>query len=159
MKSKASGGDSLKVSIELGADTWHEVPAEALWAKSLPDQTAVIDNIPFFAKGISLGDRVAFTTIQTAEGPLHRFDAVLFKSGNSTYRLRAQEEDAEELNTKLCSQLQNLGCAIERGSHMGFWLFAINIPASASADQTYALIERVVEAGLAEVEEGNDVHP
>jgi Domain of unknown function (DUF4265) len=81
---------------------------EQLW--SWPTEAGYqIDNIPFFAKGISRGDVVSAN--KTDRGWL-RFDTVLVPSGNSTFRIWLAEEIIGESEAVL-SELRRMGCVAE----------------------------------------------
>ena len=77
---------------------------EQLWSR-LTDRGFQINNIPFFAKGVALGDIVAAS--RTDQGWLC-FDRVVTASGNSTFRVWLDQgicEKAEEI----LKELRNLG--------------------------------------------------
>lgn len=149
----------IKISIELDSDRWHGVSVESLWAEDTGNETAQLDNVPLFAVGVSHRDVVRYSTIVVEGALLNVFKAVVQASGNSTYRIRVEPEYSATLEEQLINRLKEKGCVAERGRHHGYELFAISIPAEADADEIYALMEAIEKQGLAEIEEGNDVHP
>jgi hypothetical protein len=65
-------------------DGYPPAGAEAVWARATNDDLYVIDNIPFFAQGVSMGDVVA--VVPGDSGQLE-FDRVVESSGHSTIRV------------------------------------------------------------------------
>jgi hypothetical protein len=54
---------AIQVGIRLDPDSWHGAGSEGIWTrlvKALADKAIVeVDNIPFFTKSLSLGDKIS----------------------------------------------------------------------------------------------------
>src|SRR5437016_153090 len=74
---------------------------EALWARYISDGVYEVENVPFYARDISLGDRIAVITT----GNEIVFRSVLSKSSSSTVRVIARSSKLEEIR----SVLESLG--------------------------------------------------
>jgi hypothetical protein len=88
------------------------------------DDGYIIDNVPFFAKDVAVGDTVSARL--TANGS-YQFDAVLSRSGRSVFRIWLSEEAAVRL-PKITAEIEGLGCRSE--ITLGR-LIAIDVPAEA----------------------------
>lgn len=91
---------------------------ESLWATRQGDYCRV-DNLPFFASNIALGDLVS---IEKDEGELH-FDTLVQASGHSTVQMIIFNKN-EVL--QVGGELEKLGCTWE-GSHLKK-LISIDVP-------------------------------
>lgn len=85
---------------------------ETLWAYDLGDNRYKLDNTPFYAYGVSLGDTVLAP--HNADEGRPAFDRVLSKSGNRTIRV-AFEPPVEPGNPSdhVLQRLVQLGCQYE----------------------------------------------
>ena len=97
---------------------------ETLWAHDLGADHYKLDNLPFYAYGVSLNDVVHAPF--SAEQKFPTFDKILFKSGNRTIRiiLNPPSEPGNE-SEDLLNKLMELGCGYE-GANRSY--IAINIP-------------------------------
>ena len=114
---------------------------ESLWARELGADLYELDNIPFFAQLVGLGDHVRATH---RDGVLV-FDEVVATGGHSTVRVIAFNEEAVP---DLREQLEELGCGSEM-SHVPT-LFAMDVP----PDVDYAGVRRFLDdlAGQGQLE-------
>ena len=125
----------VKVSfaLEQDEDGYPGVPVESVWARrSLPDGY-VIENIPFFARTATLGDRIA---VAQRDGALW-FERVLQRSGSSLLRVVPFDPARR---AELRDRLVALGCSSELSTYPN--IIAVDVPASASL--------RAVQAYLSE---------
>jgi hypothetical protein len=122
------------VALEKDEDDYPPADYENLWAVPVGQGLFRIDNIPFFAQSIALGDIVAASP---EEGFLH-FKEVVQPSGHSTVRLIIY--DKAEV-PKVIEHFKQLGCESE-GSHIP-GLIAFDVPPSVS----WTVIQRELEAG------------
>jgi hypothetical protein len=122
------------VALEKDEDDYPPADYENLWAVPVGEGLFRIDNIPFFAHSIALGDIVA----ASPEQGLLRFKEVVQPSGHSTVRLILY--DAAEV-PKVREHFKQLGCESERSHIPG--LIAFDVPPSVS----WAVIQRELEAG------------
>lgn len=117
---------------------------ESLWA--VPEGEGYrLDNIPFFARGLALGDLVAAT--KQADGSL-RFANLLLASGHSTVRLLFAAP-AEVQPTR--DQLSAMGCDSERWNAD---LIAVDVPREVPYGDVRAFLELGERGGIFEYEEG-----
>jgi hypothetical protein len=138
----------VKIAFELQQDEEGYPPDkwETLWASGAGQGGAYcIDNVPFYAKGISSGDVVY---AEPREGQLV-FIRLLQPSTNSVFRLYvADADDAKSAR----DSFRELGCESEQ-SHIPK-LFAVEIPGSVAMEPVAALLDSGAEAGRWEYEQG-----
>ena len=148
--------EHLKLRLILDQDSWHELESEGIWVrvvKKLPTTiVAEVDSIPFFAKGLCLGDTVA---AGYANGELF-LKLVIERSGNSTYRIFVSDEDTD-ISERLAA-LKATICAWETAKFRGGLLYALNVPSEASIFQVFRLLREGHSHGSWHYEEGNVGH-
>jgi len=90
----SSEENSVRITFRLDRDEDGYPPSdwERLWATRLPDGSYEIDNLPFYVRDISLGDRVSAKYIS---GELH-FEKLLIPSRNSIVRVLVKRTDQVE---------------------------------------------------------------
>jgi hypothetical protein len=92
---------------------------ETVWGQELTESNYQIDNIPFFAPNIALGDIVK---VEVDNGVLH-FSELFEESGNTTIRIiffcKSQSE-------KTMMELESLGCSWEGMKDQPY--YAVNVP-------------------------------
>lgn len=109
---------------------------ESLWCKSI-DGLFVVDNIPFVARRISLGDTIKAEFDE--EEQRYYFDDFVAVSGNTTVRIFWNEGAFVE---KICHQLSEMGCDSEVLSAQN--TIAINIPCNINYFET---VKKYLEKG------------
>jgi hypothetical protein len=119
--------------LEQDEDGWPPVTRENLWAVDLGDGRYRIDNIPFYALGISDGDIVAAVTEQ--DGRLV-FSELVEATSNSTFRLIVYNEDEPSEVRKM---FRDLECPSELVGHR---FISVHIPGSTTMRPIAALIEQ-----------------
>ncbi len=97
---------------------------ESLWAIPMGGSLFKIDNIPFFAKGLSCDDVVS----AAFEGDAYLFKEVIKQSENSTVRVIVFDPGK---TTEIRAALSDLGCSTEASGIPG--LFSMNIPKNCKA--------------------------
>ena len=132
--STATISPSVKITFRLvqDADGYPPVHYESMWARSLPDGTYEIENIPFYSYDVAVGDVVK---AQDVDGELFYVERVR-ESGNSVIRMLIY--DRGELDS-VRAELRALGCDLE-GDGV---LLAVNVP----ADVPYTPIFRFLTEG------------
>ena len=141
-----------KVSFELEQDEDGYPPDrwESLWAYEVEPGLYSVDNIPFFAKGVSSGDAISAEEYQ---GEL-RFKSVVRPSKNSVIRILVSDAaDAKAAR----ETFHALGCESKQ-SHLAK-LFAVEIPGTVSFEPVARLLAEGAESGRWEYEEGVLRHP
>jgi hypothetical protein len=131
-------GDAVKVLL-----TGPDGEVETLWAITRADHRYELDNLPWFAYGVSVGDVVEAAPDE--DGVLV-FQRVLQKSGNRTVRVMLEHAQPGEQLTyesqRTLDQLQAAGCDYE-GMHR--ILFAINVPPAVSLEKVATIL---IESGF-----------
>jgi hypothetical protein len=121
---------------------------EYLWASELGDGTYEIDNVPFFVRGVSVGDRVS--VVRHELGLLFR--QLIVSGGHSTLRvLFADGQEDHAAITQLRQILRRLGCASELSHVPG--LLAVDVPPTAALSQVRSFLQTGHERGLWDLEE------
>jgi hypothetical protein len=126
-RSDSDASTTRRIHFRLTQDEDGYPPAsgETLWATALGDGAYRVDNIPFFATGVSLGDVVEAEMI---EG-LPTFARVRHRGGHATLRVAVVEVSTVP---ELRSSVEALGCTSEL-SHLPR-LVSIDVPPSASLE-------------------------
>ncbi len=120
--------------------------SETLWATYLGEGTYRIDNIPFFANRVSLGDVIEAEMIDG----LATFARVRERGGHSTLRVVAFDAAAVP---ELRAAVHELGCATEL-SYLPK-LISLDVPPSASLEALRKLLADGAEQGRWDYEEAD----
>ena len=120
------------VDIEVGASGYPPVSSEFLWCIPTAHGSYIVDNIPFYAREISMGDEVA---ADVSKGHL-AFRSVLKPSANSTIRVFVKRKEAQE---RITSQLQQFGCDTEAMD--GMPLVAVSLPPDCQLQKALAFMD------------------
>ena len=139
----------VRVLFQLEPGAWHGSVTERLWAEPVGLRQYRLNNSPFFAFGVSLGD-IVFA--EEREGQL-MFVGVSIRGGHSTYRIRLTEGKRESFHS-YWEGLQLLGCSYEEGQ-----VLAVDVPPGTDIYKVYALLEAGESAEVWEFEEGHCGHP
>ena len=111
---------------------------ETLWANRVAPGRFALDNLPWFAYGVSLGDVVA---AEPDDRGMLVFAGIVEKSGNRTVRIIPDIVEPGRTWTAASRQLFDAlverGCSFE-GANPGF--VALNVPAAASLDAVVELL-------------------
>lgn len=107
------------VKLEKDIDDYPPVDWEELWAVSLGDCKYRVDNVPFYALGISSGDSV----LAAYRDNKLVVTEVVGTEGHSTLRVVVHDKGMTQL---IRDELASAGCATELSNVPGF--FAVDIP-------------------------------
>ena len=137
--SEAGMEGRVKISIALEKDEDDYPPAdfESLWASPLGGGLYRVENIPFFAAGVALGDVI----FAQPEQDLLRFRSVVQPSGHKT--LRVMVYDKQEVSA-VRELLKKLGCDVEQSHIPG--LISVDMPPTASLPE----VRRILAEGEAQ---------
>ncbi len=114
---------------------------ETLWAYNLGEDKYKLDNLPYYAYGVSCDDVVLAPFDEDEQFPT--FQKVVSKSGNRTVRIIFEEPYASGNESEaLINRLVELGCDFE-GANTKY--FVINIPPAVDLD---AVVERLIDSGV-----------
>tara|TARA_A200000113_G_scaffold87731_1_gene78298 strand:- start:1666 stop:2145 length:480 start_codon:yes stop_codon:yes gene_type:complete len=98
---------------------------ETMWAIDLGNNLYQLDNLPFYAYGISWHDK--FKAEKQNEQGFAKFKEVTEKSGNKTLRLIFTEEDLDTRTAEqILENITEIGCSFE-GATASY--YTINVPA------------------------------
>lgn len=145
----------VKVTFPLPPeDQAQGVEAENLWAASLGGDRYRIDNIPFYAYGISHEDVVVANEV---DGQL-RFREVVARSGHSTYRVLVKDSAGYQSESfkKFWTRLLQLGCSHEVAKRR--WI-TIDVPPDSDVFAVYRILEEGTAQGAWTFEEAHCGHP
>ncbi len=136
-----------KVSFELQQDEYGYPPDgwEVLWADEIEPGLYLVDNIPFYVKGISSGDVVS----AEESGERLKFKELVRPSKNSVIRLMVSDVGGVQAAR---DSFRELGCESELSNLPK--LVAIEVPGNVSFGPVGALIDQGAQSGRWEYEEG-----
>lgn len=144
----------VKVRLPLSAqDHAHGVQAENIWTERLGPDSYRVDNIPFYAYGISLDDIIC---AREQDGRLV-FEAVLSHSGHSTYRVFINDKagvESSAFNLRWRA-LEQLGCSLEVAKKR--WI-AVDVPPQSDVFAVYRELELGEQAAVWTFEEAHCGH-
>jgi len=142
----------VKVAFELEQDENGYPPEEweTLWASEVEDGLCCLDNIPFFARGVSPGDVVRVRR----EGGSRIFEEVVRPSRNSVFQVYLTDE--KDMPAARAA-FGNLGCDSELSNLPK--LFAFEVPGDISFDPVAALLTEGIDSGRWDFEEASLRHP
>ena len=118
---------------------------ESLWARKVNSDILEIDNIPFYAKGVSSEDLVRVEVV----GGRSEFREVLKPSGNSVLRLYIFDK---EKVASVRSRLRSMGVESELSDILH--LIALEIPRSQNARPVLSFLQEGKEDGAWDIQEG-----
>lgn len=123
------------VKIVLRYEDGDDVHVETPWAKQVGDNLYELDNLPWYAYGVSCGDVVEAIP---AEDGLPEFRRVVRKSGNRTLRVILKPPANESTDSKaILARLVVMGCDYEGMNHS---YVAVNIPPTANFGDVCAFL-------------------
>ena len=136
--------NKIYFQLEIDEDGYPPFDVESLWVSTIDKGVGIIDNIPFFVKGIALGDRVTFDDD-------FNFVAVEVPANNTTIRVYCPSWEKE---VDIKNILKEENCSWEL-SHLPS-LIAINVPNNRLENVQSYLFERSDIEPLFEFENATD---
>jgi Domain of unknown function (DUF4265) len=127
---------------------------EGLWATPAGNGF-VLDNYPFYLKGVNFGDLVEATPISPG---IYKYVRTIAKSPHSLYRVLFENGHVARA-TELLDSLRAIGCSFERSPMDGEVLVAVHIPGAVDANAAWTVLETGLNEGTWVVQEGEDRHP
>jgi hypothetical protein len=128
-----------KIKIELAPADWHRYRIENVWVDLLEDGTCELRSIPFYAYGLSFGDRVS---VEVKDGEVF-FKDLVRSGGHRTYRIivpRKFDALAEASFKQRWAPLESLGCTYEStGAPVN--LFAVDVPPEIDVQEVKSLLD------------------
>jgi len=137
-----STDELVKVNFRLDQDAegWPPVASESVWAKPTVGGLYRIENVPFFVRGLSLGDEVRATL--SPEGRLAYIETVTFSDHTTVRIIVFRKEETAAVREAIVL----LGCSSELADMRGYSLIAVDVPGNVDYAQVHALLD----AGFAE---------
>ncbi len=126
-------------------DGYPPVEVEGLWVRLQPSGLAILDNIPFFAKGLAPGDELSVITV----GGETWFDRLAKSGGSSVFRIHAE---SDQDIYKIREELLDLGLPSEVDSKSK--LIAIEVPLATDIRSTLDYLVTNRESQRFDFEEG-----
>lgn len=123
VSSTFAGRFKMLCRLEPDEDGCPPVSTERLWVRPLESGTVILDNIPFYAKGIAPGDELA--VLAGADGEAW-FQAVAKSGGRSVFRIHT---GSDQQIAKIREKLLDLGMPSEVDGKTR--LIAVEVPADA----------------------------
>jgi hypothetical protein len=149
MNEKVEGQKKVLFRLEKDSEGYPPNDWESLWATELGKNKYAVDNIPFFVRGISLGDKVS----TSSHGNELHFEHVDEFSNHSVLRVIVFESSDE---SELIDQLVQFGCEYE-GSHIE-GLIAFDLPPTVDYYMVVRYLQRGEDDGKWEYEEASIRH-
>ncbi len=143
---KASAARRIYFRLSKDADGYPPASGETLWATAVGQGAYRIDNIPFFATGVSLGDVIE---AQAIDG-LTTFVKIRQRGGHAT--LRVAVVDAATV-PDVRAAIEELGCATEL-SHLPR-LISVDVPEASSLDEVRSFLAAGADQGRWDYEEAD----
>ncbi|WP_068311833.1 DUF4265 domain-containing protein [Polycladidibacter hongkongensis] len=140
--------DIFEISLPLNPQDWHGYTSEQVWASAVGDGRYKLENTPFFAHGLALGDVVR---ARKSKGKL-LFEAVMTPSGHATYRIIIEDEASPEEVNQFWGRLDALGCTCE-DIEGDLPLFSIDVPPGIDLDTVRARLQEGEDYGVWSFEE------
>ncbi|MFD0632466.1 DUF4265 domain-containing protein [Catenulispora yoronensis] len=144
--------EMVKVVFKLHQDEtgWPPAGSERLWAVSLGDDLARLDNVPFFVRGYAMGDVVRFATDRAG---VHWVQEAVRYSDNCTIRIMPGEGGGrDEVRQAVLDAFAPYGVTGEGIARFG--MVALNVPGAVDVASVKKLLEEGEEDGRWEFEEG-----
>jgi Domain of unknown function (DUF4265) len=129
------GSRRVKVHFRLESDKSGYPPAkcEFLWCIPTKRGSYIVDNIPFFARDISLGDEISAEKVDK----VLRFSRVLSESKNSTVRVLLKKP---HLTVAIREKLDGLGCGTELMDELS--LLAVTLPPDSLIAEAFSYLDK-----------------
>lgn len=144
----------VKIAFEVSGQNDSGIEVERLWAKPVQDDVYEIDNSPYQVYGISWGDKVEATKLDSEL----KFVRVVARSGHSTYRIRLPCGRDHSYFLQYWPELEVLGCTYE-GADGERRLYSIDVPSANSVSGAYSILQRLENSGVWEFEEAHYYRP
>lgn len=109
-------------NLEIDDDGYPPVSVEGLWVRPLVGGTVLLDNIPFYAKGVAPGDELA---VSETDGETW-FRSLVKSGGASVFRIHASDDAGI---AKVREELLDFGLPSEVNRDVR--LIAVEVPAAA----------------------------
>lgn len=140
--------DQAKVlfRLEKDEDGYPAEDVESLWGLRRADGIE-LDNIPFFAKGVALGDVVM---VRVAPDGALEFESVVRRGGHSTYRILILKKHPHDPKHTM-DELIDLGLTVEEDAG----LLAVDVPPEVSLERIREYFFEGIHSGRWEVEEAH----
>jgi hypothetical protein len=138
--------------LEQDADGWPPVSSESLWARPAGPNEFVLDNVPWWVRGVACGDRVRAEL--DLSGALE-FREVVESSGRYTIRVIPYGDDpAADQVRRVNDEFATLGAEAESMIDGAAVILALDIPPTAQLAEIKRRLQNGEAAGRWAYEEG-----
>ena len=145
-KPSTLGQHKMFCRLEPDEDGYPPVSSEGLWVRPMPSGSVILDNIPFYAKGIAPGDELTVTVDADGEAWFH---GLVRPSGASVFRIHAASD--QEV-TGIRADLLSLGLPSE--TDMRTRLIAVEVPVGADIRRVLDYLVKGQDSERFDFEEG-----
>jgi len=142
---------NVKIAFDSSNSEISGVALERLWATTVGSGKYELQNSPFNVYGVSFKDVVSG---ETRDGEIY-FSRVIQRRGHSTFRVKLSESDDHSKFVENWSELQSLGCTVERCSGDLNLLYAIDVPPETNVEDVVTILEAEEKLGVWEYEEAH----
>jgi hypothetical protein len=149
-RDQRTGQQKVLFRLEQDEDGYPPFAVEGLWATPKPNGVLVVDNIPFFARGVAPGD----TVLVSVQGKDVWFDRVVATAGVSVFRIRAKDESGLD---QIRGELMDLGLPSEVDRKL--LLLAVEVPFGADIRPFLEYLVTSQESERLDFEEAALRHP
>ena len=146
-------GEPVKVIFELEPSDWHNHATESIWAVPLGNDKYRVQNVPFYAYGISYDDIVLAKPNENGQLIVQN---VPERGRHSTYRVILNPGTTDKDFENAWDKLGDLGSTYERATDR---LIAVDVPPETDIYEAYAALESGEKAGVWGFEEAHCGHP
>lgn len=149
----SAAGRKEKMYFTLDEGDWHGFSSESLWADTQNSASeARILNAPFFIKGVSNNDIIAYKTLDEK----HWFYEMREKSGHATLRLLIRDfEKSKAPVMERLSLLEQSGCTFEGASLGVAKIFSVDVPGCVASAEVVRIVDVGVELDYWDAEMGD----
>jgi Domain of unknown function (DUF4265) len=135
-RTEQPGHVKILFRMERDARGWPPVDVEGIWATRASEGGFIVDNTPFYARGIALGDVVAAVEV---DGELY-FSKILAEGGHGTIRILLKNQAQLE---EVSRRVEGFGCEIEYAPPR---LIAVDVVPGAAVDELLGYLASEQEA-------------
>lgn len=147
--SEKKGVKLVKIVFELKKTDWHNSLSESVWAEEKGNGLYRMDNVPFYAYGVSYNDLIEAKVNKNGE---LIFRQVVEHSGHSTYRFFVNKGIDRGKFNEYWEKLEKHGCTYEKGFGT---LYAVDVPPQANIEEVYKILEEGEKKGIWGFEEAH----
>jgi hypothetical protein len=132
----------VRFELEILEDGFPPVGVETLNARLVDANSVVLDNTPFFAESVAVGDLLRCS--ETNHDHIVQFERVLSPSGNKSISIIFIDDDCKE---EIYQYFKSNDCYCEYGEFDGFNMLAVSIEREMDYDKLATYLDEKEELG------------